>query len=584
MRQTNIKRASAWLLAFSIAVMPMQGLLHVVPEPVSAAEPMVTQFATKSELLSEFGLDTGDMAARINFGADDQEWLIAGADGADTLALLSATAMGSPSTYGADSKYSTSSIRNLLDSYTAGRNSIYFSAGEKVFMKDATVFTWEYDNNIDRPIETSGKLYLPNCENNTSYNAEVIYVGENNNIPIANINWPKAGNFWLRTRSDDRLYRARVVAPGGADKPNRYVVYSDEVSNKNPVVPAFNLDISSVLFGSVAPAATSEGRLTEDDAFTLRYESNSLGTATINGGGTRVHISDAPSGTYLVVQNDYGVWAKGVSGNVTFLVSDIDSNFTCFEDEKVWLEYTDGDRITTATMAIKKSGYDVTIVAGSYMNRVISSGSESQTGLEGPMESVVYIAEQGYYFPEDYSVQEINGITVIRNSYDQITVEGMAVGDADIILTDATEKAMQSAPVGLSDGVDKIAGTTTAMEYAAAAAATDWNTCTEGSTTVAAGTWYIRYKETATQKAGAAASVTVTAKPIATPTPEPTVTPMPEATVTPMPEATVTPTPEATVTPTPGATATPTPEATATPTPGATVTPTPEPTAVPTPE
>ena len=56
------------------------------------------------------------------------------------------------------------------------------------------------------------------------------------------------------------------------------------------------------------------------------------------------------------------------------------------------------------------------------------------------MDTVIYTADKGYYFPEDYSVSAENGITVTRNSESQITVSGTPTADTQIQLTAPTEK------------------------------------------------------------------------------------------------------------------------------------------------
>lgn len=64
--------------------------------------------------------------------------------------------------------------------------------------------------------------------------------------------------------------------------------------------------------------------------------------------------------------------------------------------------------------------------------------------------------------------------------------------------------------VGRSDG--KITGTTGGMEYAGSASFSGAQSCGAGETTgLAAGTYYVRYQETATHKAGASVTVTVPA-------------------------------------------------------------------------
>ena len=109
------------------------------------------------------------------------------------------------------------------------------------------------------------------------------------------------------------------------------------------------------------------------------------------------------------------------------------------------------------------------------MTKTAGSGDAEQTGLTGAMTDVVYTANEGYYFPTDYSVTTVNGISVTRNSYTQITVSGTPTADATITLTAPTEKDNQSVPetTGFSvtnatnatsaDGV--ISGVTSAMEY-----------------------------------------------------------------------------------------------------------------------
>lgn len=70
-------------------------------------------------------------------------------------------------------------------------------------------------------------------------------------------------------------------------------------------------------------------------------------------------------------------------------------------------------------------------------------------------------------------------------------------------------KDSQPAPTSLTDGKGKINGTTTKMEYSSDDGTT-WKDCTEGSTTVAPGTYKVRLKADDTHKAGEAATVTVT--------------------------------------------------------------------------
>ena len=67
--------------------------------------------------------------------------------------------------------------------------------------------------------------------------------------------------------------------------------------------------------------------------------------------------------------------------------------------------------------------HSVTITPGSNMTKTADSGDAEQTGLTGAMTDVVYTADNGYYYPTDYSVAEVSGIKVTRDSYTQITRE-----------------------------------------------------------------------------------------------------------------------------------------------------------------
>ncbi len=104
-------------------------------------------------------------------------------------------------------------------------------------------------------------------------------------------------------------------------------------------------------------------------------------------------------------------------------------------------------------VAIKQPSYNVTVTPGA--NMTLSSGTESQTGLTGAMTDVVYTADEGYYFPTDYAVASVNGITVTRDSYTQITVSGTPTADAAITLTAAQPAVPSGITVSTlgSDGV-----------------------------------------------------------------------------------------------------------------------------------
>jgi len=73
------------------------------------------------------------------------------------------------------------------------------------------------------------------------------------------------------------------------------------------------------------------------------------------------------------------------------------------------------------------------------------------------------------------------------------------------------DKLTQSAPTGLSGGVEVINGTTTAMEYHTSATATNgWVRCSSGSTSVTAGTYVVRFSGNADYHASPSVTILVT--------------------------------------------------------------------------
>ena len=88
----------------------------------------------------------------------------------------------------------------------------------------------------------------------------------------------------------------------------------------------------------------------------------------------------------------------------------------------------------------KSATYTVTVTAAAHMKRETDSGEATQSGLTGAMKDVVYTAEDGYYFPDNYSVSPVNGIIVTQNSESKITVSGTPTANTEIKLTAPTEK------------------------------------------------------------------------------------------------------------------------------------------------
>ncbi len=90
--------------------------------------------------------------------------------------------------------------------------------------------------------------------------------------------------------------------------------------------------------------------------------------------------------------------------------------------------------------------YTVDVTNGSNMTKTTDSGAASQSRVIGAMTPVVYNADDGYYFPENYSVDPVYGVGVTRNSYTQITVSGTPATSASITLSAATAQTKQEKP------------------------------------------------------------------------------------------------------------------------------------------
>ena len=105
------------------------------------------------------------------------------------------------------------------------------------------------------------------------------------------------------------------------------------------------------------------------------------------------------------------------------------------------------------------TAYPVTVTAGEGMS---TTGEASQTVTQGnAMKDVVYTTDSGYYFPEDYTVYSVNGISVTRNSYTKITVSGTPTMSAGITLPAATAKTKEATPNAVFKATDNASGTLT---------------------------------------------------------------------------------------------------------------------------
>lgn len=92
----------------------------------------------------------------------------------------------------------------------------------------------------------------------------------------------------------------------------------------------------------------------------------------------------------------------------------------------------------TLDAIISDNAYNVTVTPGNHMTKTEDSGEATQNNINTGMTPVVYTANPGYHFPEEYTVATQKGIMVRRDSSTQITVYGTPSGNAEITLADAT--------------------------------------------------------------------------------------------------------------------------------------------------
>ena len=507
MRHKKMKKFSALALGLCMAAGLMP--LFIKPLVVSAdtgtnIAPSVYQFATKDQLMNNFDLadSTTDKAVQnVIFGQTGsgtaQEWFIAGKDPAiesDNIVLFATSPLMAVKianyvsytpirfqeayhseddfiltekaqtdyTYAEDSDYSNTSdvycnhygasmLRSKLKELE--KNTDYFNPIEQLLMNKTTITTYDTKNEVT--YNTTDKLYAAYGDDNSRY----ITVGTNNSeslnsgLTIDASHW-SIKDFWLRTPDNHFLGSTALKAYVDlGDNYSQYVIY-DATVMPNYVVPAFDLNLSPVIFASAVPVVTFDGELSTNRAMTLRYAGSSPGIATYN--TARVVVADAKEGTYLVVQNSEGAWAQCVNGNATVEASNVTINgkaLTSFDNCKVWLERSDsnynvfGVPITYAKLATQVEGVNVAITRPSDSHITISSvagnGAETQNDMIGAMDSVIYTTDKEYCFPANYNLDSSmnsNGITVTRDSDSQITVSGTPTDNTTITLATATAR------------------------------------------------------------------------------------------------------------------------------------------------
>ena len=466
MKQKRMKKLGSFLLVGAM-VLTMFPTFHTEVHAAENQLPTKEQFVTVEQLKS-FNTNDNDgetNPAKIYFGNNNQQWWIAGNRGGDSITLFAASPLATSQqfepngnqnkTYSADwecdytstgssnpievypNHYGASPLRNTLKSLETS----YFTGVEQGLMNDTTIHTNDMKNNS--VYSTTDKLYL----GYGNFADKYITVGTNsrdslnNGLRIDENYWGNSGAFWLRAPDLNYSNVAWVAWPG--NYVNYYIVHYDRA-----LVPAFELNLSSVLFASAAPAASSTGDLTLQDtdgdgAFILRYDaskhSKNLGSALVSYDKSKVTLTDVPNVTYLVVQNSEGAKAKQTTNKKEVSASDM--GLDSFRNCKVWLETTDiTNRMTYATLADEEHGTAINIVASEGLNITSNNGMQEVAPDTAITDITVEVAD-GYYLPDDYisklQGQLNNGLSVTETE-SGFKITGIPKSDVNITLPAAT--------------------------------------------------------------------------------------------------------------------------------------------------
>ena len=471
-------------VALTVTVFP-----QVTKEVHAADLPDSTKFATAEEL-KQFNTNNNDGAtnpAKVYFGNNNQKWWIAGSQGEKELTLFAESPLATSQqfepdysqnkTYSEDWKctytgenpgdvypnhYGASPLRTTLK----GLESSHFTSKEQDLMKNTTVYTDDTKNSS--VYSTTDKLYLAYGDWDDD---QYVTVGKNtsdslnNGLRIDKDYWG-GSYFWLRAPHEISDDRALVARPG-------YWVSYGDVNYLSALVPAFELNLSSVIFASAASAASSDGALTlqdtdRDGAFTLRYKANNLGSALVSYDKSKVTLTGVPNGTYLVVQNSSGAWAKKITSETSVTPSEVDSSLASFENCKVWLETTDSDaRMTYATLADEEQGTAINITVSDGLN-ITSNNGVQEVAPNTAITDIIVEVTDGYYLPEDYisNLQsQLNNGWLVAETDNGFKISGTPTSDVTITLPAATVLPKADTPqVTISKTATSITATVTNHE------------------------------------------------------------------------------------------------------------------------
>ena len=449
--------------------------------------------------------------------------------------------------------------------YTKPSGSLYkddvyhFTAGPncKILGGYQNMFDWDGNPNVyitqDASVAVTGVTLNPNTAQTIDVGGSVAFTAtvEPAGASDKTVKWSVGG-----TNADAvKLYSdSACTTEVGADATDKLTVYAKGESAGSATVTATS-NADSTKSASCDVTVNAAQTQTEELLTTITAVGAS-NASTATSANVSYSTEDIATLTFSQVTPDgygrvsyvptWGWWGYGITLTVTpadgYTITKCvfydDANRTATDSEAPFVVETaeEGDKapkvngtpiLAYTSKGIKKievygyatptATHSVTITPGDNMTKTAGSGDAEQTGLTGAMTDVVYTADNGYYYPTDYSVAEVSGIKVTRDSYTQITVSGTPTADAAIALTAPTAKTTPDAPTTAAatdcttaDNNDgKLTGVTTAMEYKKSDA-DSWTAGTGSDITdLVPGTYYVRIKATDTTNASANQELTI---------------------------------------------------------------------------
>ena len=262
--------------------------------------------------------------------------------------------------------------------------------------------------------------------------------------------------------------------------------------------------------GGTITSLTAEGTNGADLVVSGNHEISQLkGTVNVSGSGM-LTVSGV-----LQLEKGYTGENLGVTKDTALTVKDGNTIKVNYNDHTYSISSATEQKITDLAGNTVSTVMDDAAAA----TMTVETPFTSETYMYGEQATAVYKANDDYYFPEDYQATVTGGsgtLDITRVNAKEIKLAYTFADekkDIQISLPAANARGTQDAPTGLTGGIEKVTGVTTAMEYAGSKTSDTWTQVTgitdSGTLAMERGIWYFRYKETDEKKASAATKVIV---------------------------------------------------------------------------